>query len=273
MELGSVPPYGFLMKLIFVLALLSCQWAGAQTNIFPILRCKDRTYTNATIDRITPATVDVSWDTSVATLSITNLPDNLQKRYHYNKRKAQQYLAAQAAEKAAQQDRANQDAAAFAAAQNTLGPAQNVRIVKTLLFPGSLQIEADGILSEAIIPNLPPDILTFIARLGQSQADAASLKQAAQQLRSEANRLTGVAQSLGVYDSNYQQASLQANDARNNASDAELKSAEAESQLQKLQAQAKDRITIIARPTGKMVTPRIRQWQFQAMAASTLSDR
>jgi hypothetical protein len=261
------------MKVIFLIIVLSCQWVNAQTNFFPVLRCKDHTYTNATIDRVTPATVDVSWGTSGVTISITNLPDNLQKRFHYNKRKAQQYLAAQAAEKAAQQDREKQDAAALAAAQNTLGPAQNVRILKTLLFPGSIQIEADGILSEAMIPNLPPDILTFIARLAQAQADATSLKQNAQQLRSEANRLNGVAQALGVYDSNYQQASLQANNAQDSASNAEQKSSQAEAELQKLQAEAKDRTTIVARPTGRMVTPRIRQWQFQGMANSTLSDR
>jgi hypothetical protein len=255
------------IQLILVFTLLGCQWATAQTNFFPILRCKDHTYTNATINMITPATVNVSWGSSGAIMSITNLPDKLQTRYHYDQRKAEKYLALQANEKAAQKDHDTQEAAAFAAVQNTLGPAQNIRIVKTLLFPGSLQIEAEGVLSEASIPNLPPEILTFITKLDQAQADAASLKQSAQQVRSDADRADGIAEGIGIYDSNYEEQIIQANVQRNDARSAEHKSADAAAELQKLQAQAKDRTTIIARPTGKMITARLRQWQFQEMAA------
>jgi hypothetical protein len=263
-----------MIALIFIFALLSCQWAVAQTNFFPLLRCQDRMYTNATLDMITPATVDVSWDGGGARMSITNLPRKLQARYHYNKEKAQKYLALQAVEKTAHQERDNQETAALDAAQNTLGPAQNIRIVKTLLFPNSLQIEADGILSEGYIPNLPPEILVFIQKLGQAQADAANLKQRAQQGRYDANRATGMAEAEGmVYDSNYEGQNIQANVERNDAREDELKSTDADAVLHKLQAQVKDRTTIIARPTGKMITAHIRQWQFQAMASTEVTDR
>jgi hypothetical protein len=256
-----------LMKLTFIFALLSCQWASAQTNFFPLLRCKDRTYTNATISMITPATVDVSWGSSGARISITNLPQRLQTRYHYNKKKAREYLAVQATEKAAHQEHDNQEAAAFAAAENTLGPAQNIRIVKTLLFPNSLQIEAEGILSEGYIPNLPPEVLIFIQKLGQAQADAANLKQRAQRVRYDANRANGISEAEGAaYDANYEAQNIQANVEQNEAQAVELKSSDADALLHKLQAQAKDRTTIIARPTGKMITAHIRQWQFEAMA-------
>jgi len=261
------------MKLTVIFVILGCQLAAAQTNFFPILRCKDRTYTNATIGMITPATVDVSWGSSGARISITNLPQRLQTRYHYNKKKAQEYLAIQATEKAAHQERDNQEAAAFAAAENTLGPAQNIRIVKTLLFPNSLQIEAEGVLSEGYIPNLPPEILIFIQKLDQAQADAANLKERAERVRSNANRANDFPQSANVYDSNYGGQVNVANNAQNDAREAEIRSTDADALLHKLQAQVKDRTTIIARPTGKMITARIRQWQFQSMASTDISDR
>src|SRR5665213_1797003 len=72
---------GKLMKLTFIFVLLSCQLATAQINFFPLLQCKDRTYTNATIEKITPATVTVLWDGNGVTVPITDLPDDLQTRY------------------------------------------------------------------------------------------------------------------------------------------------------------------------------------------------
>ena len=261
------------MKLTLILALLSCQLASAQSNFFPLLRCKGHTYTNATIDTITPATVNVSWDTGGAKIPITDLPRKLQIRYHYNEQKARKYLATQDADKAAHKEHDAQDAAAFIAAQNTLGPAQHIRIIKTLLFPNSLQIEAEGVLSEGFIPKLPPEVLTFITRLDKAQTDATDLKLRALQVRNDANRARSIADGMLGFDSDYEEQDIQANAAQNDASAIELKSADATALVQKLQAQAKDRTTIIARPTGKMVTARIRQWQFQAMASTEVTDR
>ena len=261
------------MKLTVIFVLLGCQLAAAQTDFFPILRCKDRTYTNATIDTITPATVNVSWGGSGVRVAITNLPETLQTRYHYDQQKAQKYLDQQAAEKAAHQERDNQATTALAAAQNTLGPAQNIRIVKTLSFPDSLQIEAEGVLSEGYIPSLPPEILIFIQKLGHAQADATNLKQRAERIRSNARHANDIAENTSVYGPYYGGQHAEANNAQNDAREAEVRSTDADALLHKLQAQIKDRTTIIARPTGKMITARIRQWQIQAMASPDLSGR
>ena len=261
------------MKLTVIFVILSCQLATAQSNFFPILRCKDRTYTNATIDTITPATVTVSWEGNGVITAITNLPDKLQSRYHYNRQKAQKYLAGQAAEKDALQAHENQESAALAATQNALGPPQNIRIVKALLFPGSVQIEADGVLSEANIPNLPPEILIFIQKLGQAQVDAANLKQRAQQVQHDADRARGIAEGMVWYDGNYEGQNIGANLVQADAREAESNLTSTNALLHKLQDQAKDRTTIIARPTGRMITPHIRQWQFQEMAGTDLSEK
>jgi hypothetical protein len=100
------------MKSSVIFALLICQLAIAQTNFFPLLRCKDRTYTNATIESVTPATVSVFWEGGGERIPITNLPPELQVRYHYNPQEAQNYLDMQAAKKATRKERDNRDAAA-----------------------------------------------------------------------------------------------------------------------------------------------------------------
>jgi hypothetical protein len=253
-------------------ALLVCQLANAQTNFFPVLCCSNRIYTNATIGTVTPATVTVFWDGGGERASITNLPPELQTRYHYNPQEAQKYLDAQAAKKAVQKERAKQEAAAFAAVQNTLGPAQKVRVVKTALFPNSLQIEVEGKSSEAYIPGLPPEILTFIDDLNQAQADTLALKERARQVRYNAERAKGIASALTLDNPNYQEQNARANVMLNDARDLENQSADAAKHLRELQAQAKARTTIMARPSGKMLTPLIRQWQFQAMAITDLPD-
>lgn len=95
------------MKLPAIFALLICQLATAQTNFFPLLCCSNRTYTNATIETVTPATVTIFWDGGGERIPITNLPSELLGRYHYDPQAAQEYLDVQAAKKAARQERDN----------------------------------------------------------------------------------------------------------------------------------------------------------------------
>jgi hypothetical protein len=259
----------WLIKLALLFAFLGYQWANAQTNFFPILHCKDRTYTNATIDTITPATVVVSWEGSGVTMAITNLPQRLQTRFHYDPEKAEKYLAQQAAKKEVRLERNHQETAAVAA---VLGPTQNIRILKSLLLPTSFQIEAEGVRSVGYIANLPPEVLLFVQKLGQAQADAANLKQRARSVRFEADRARDIALTMSVYDANYQGQNIRASVALNNAREAESNSTEAETLLTKLQTEAKDRATITARPSNYLVDGVTRQWVFQSMAGQTPSS-
>jgi hypothetical protein len=100
------------MKIAAIFALLLCQLAHAQTNFFPVLHCKERNYTNVTIKGVTPTTVLLDWDGGGERISITNLPPELQNRYHYDPIEAKKHLDAQAAKKAAQQESANREAVA-----------------------------------------------------------------------------------------------------------------------------------------------------------------
>src|SRR5579862_4171219 len=100
--------------MVVIIVLLFLARAGfGQTNFFPVLVCSNATYTNATIESITPATVTVWWSGGGERISITNLPLELQTRYHYSPEAAQKYLDAQAAKKAAQQERESKFAEAI----------------------------------------------------------------------------------------------------------------------------------------------------------------
>ena len=72
------------MKRTAIFGLLICQLAAGQTNFFPLLCCGNRTYTNATIETVTPANITIFWDGGGERIPITNLPAELQTRYHYN---------------------------------------------------------------------------------------------------------------------------------------------------------------------------------------------
>lgn len=243
------------MKGVFIFALFVCGLANAQTNFFPLLSCSNRIYTNATIESVTPATVTIFWDGGGEKISITNLPPELLTRYHYDPQAAQEFLDQQAAKKMAQQQIANEQATALLAAQNSLGPAQKVRVVKPLVFPNSIQIEAEGGLSEAVIPNLPSGILAFLRELDQARADAANLKNQVAQAGNNTNQAA--------------QGRRRGNRAPQPVSDdLKRRSADADKRLKDLESKASARTTVLAQPTGRMLTPKIRLWQFQAMASA-----
>ena len=53
----------------------------AQTN-FDVLACADRSLTNAVIWNVTPAYLVIDYDGGITHEFITNLPADLQKKYH-----------------------------------------------------------------------------------------------------------------------------------------------------------------------------------------------
>jgi hypothetical protein len=131
------------MKNLILIFLIAAPSAFCQSNSYPVLICRNRTYTNATIDSVTPATVTVFWDGGGERVSMTNLPVEVQKQYHYDPVEAEKYLAAQSATKAARQARDAKSLAIAEAAKKKLGPPQRIRIVKTL-GGGAVQIISQG---------------------------------------------------------------------------------------------------------------------------------
>jgi hypothetical protein len=52
------------------------------------------------------------------------------------------------------------------------------------------------------------------------------------------------------------------------SADLKRRSADADKRLKELESKASARTTILARPTGRMLTSKIRLWQYEAMAAT-----
>jgi hypothetical protein len=260
------------VKTLAILALLICQVADAQTNFFPVLVCSNTTYTNATIEAVTPATVTVWWSGGGERISITNLPAALQKLYNYNPVEAKKYLTQQAAKKAKIQQQANENQEALAKARSYVGEAQTIRVLG-MVNDMSCQIEVKGQLAEAFIPNLPYDVVAFLHELDQTRANAANLRAKAKQARYDANQAKAIADAMLVDNVYYESQNARANLMSNDARALEDNATEAESALRSLQTKTKGRTTIIARVTGKKGADGSREWRFEKMAMPESTER
>jgi hypothetical protein len=253
---------------ILAVLLLLVSTACAQTNFFPVLECKNRAYTNATIESFTPATVTIFWDGGGERIPITNLPPELLTRYHYDPQAAQAYLDEQAAKKAAMQERADQALAAIARARGNLGPAQQIHIVK-IYSEIHLQIEAGDKVSDAYIHNLPPDFFTSLSELNQTKSDAANLEAQIAQEQSAANQSAPTAARPRAQKAAVSAQKNAAHSARTAATDTTAALAKVKARLKELES----RTTISACRTDYINSVGIRQWEYQAAATAGLNPK
>jgi len=220
-----------IISLLAIAVALACRVEAqdSPTNYFPLLCCSNRTYTNATIEKVNPVTVKIFWETSDEKIPITNLPPEVQARY-YNPQEVQKYLDAQAA---------------IAKAKSTLGPAQTIYLDK-ILPDGYLEIKAEGKVAEAYIHNLPPEILGYLRAIYQTEANIARLKQ-----------------QVPHDSSGYVFPGTIGRNAKERAAQEAL--VKALSRLKELRAQFQTRSIVIARPTDYIIGAVIRQWEFQSV--------
>ncbi len=243
--------------------------AGAQSNFFPLLNCRNRAYTNATIDSVTPASATILWDGGGERIPITNLPPELLNRYHYDPQAAHDYLDAEAAKKAALKESADEESAALALAQGTLGPAQKIRIIK-IISDFHLQIEAEGKVSEASIRKLPAEVLASFRELTQAKVDAARLE--AQIKQDHQSAAPQPAPNMG--NSRARRAAAQA---QKNAAHAQKSTTDADTAaLVKVNSRLKElesRTSILACPSDFVTSGGTRLWQFQAPATASVTAK
>jgi hypothetical protein len=226
-----------------------------QTNFFPLLVCSNATYANATIESVTPATVTVWWSGGGERISITNLPVELQKRYHYSPEEAQKYLDAQAARKSAQDERNQKAAAALDEAKHTFGPAQTIRVV-SVIDDWHVQIMANGQLADAYVHKLPPEVVAFVRDYVQTRADVDATQYVS--TNTAAGRKANSAARAG-----------RATPANSNApvtSDEASAVMVTRRHLANLDRHVIARTSIVARPSAFVLRGGIRQWEFDEMA-------
>jgi hypothetical protein len=254
-----------LSRLAVALVLYAPPVFAADTNVIPYLTIAGETYTNVELGSVTGSRVTLFYDGGGQRFAISNLPIYLQQRLNYDPVLARSQDAAEAQRKAAFKERTDKEAQAVAIAQNTLGPAQKIRILKAL--PNAhVQIEMDGAPAEVYIHNLPPEILVLFrevqdaeanvtnlqAQLGPVQASSSQSAEHPHTGRKAARSQTSASQTNSSYHSNLQSA---------------LSSATAH--LNALKSQLSARSLITARPSEFYFYPRIRQWEYQS---ATIAD-
>jgi hypothetical protein len=232
------------------------------TNIIPTLTVAGETFTNVEIGTVTGSRVTIFYDGGGKRVAISNLPTYLQKRLNFDPEAARAQDEAEAERKAAAKERADKEAEALAKAQMALGPAQKIRLVKTL--PNSyVQIEAEGATSEAYIHNLPPEILALLRDYQNAEAEVTNLE-------------AQLAQAPGAPAGNHGRMSRQAaqqqaaTTAANNSYRANIQSAltSAKARLNTLKTQLGTRAIITARPRAFFLYPHARVWEYQSAAVT-----
>jgi hypothetical protein len=243
------------LALAFTAALVSLtQRAPCQTNFFHRLVCSNATYLDATIESVTPATVTIWWSGGGERISITNLPPELQRLYHYDPQAAQEYLDAQAAKKAARDERDKKAAEALAEAKETFGPERTVRVI-SIINDWHVQVLVDGKVLDAYIRKLPPAVPASILEYAQAKAEAEGFENVS--TNATATRQTTVRKAGRLTTE-----TVDTHKPTETASTA----MQMRRHLADLERHLASRTTVVARPSAFMLSGGIRQWEFVEMA-------
>jgi hypothetical protein len=234
------------------------------TGVIPSLTIAGETYTNVEIGSVTGSRVTIFYDGGGKRVAISNLPPYLQQRLNYDPEAARSQEAAEAERKAAIKERTDKEAKAIALAQQTLGPAQKIRLVK-ILPDAHVQIEADGVISEAYIHNLPAEMLALLCDYQNAEAEVTNLQ--AQLAQAPASSVQGGNRGRISRQAAQNQASASAANASYRANlQASLSSAK--THLNTLKSQFSARSNITARPCAFFLYPHTRQWEYQSAAVA-----
>jgi hypothetical protein len=242
---------------------------AGDTDPIPSLTIAGQTYTNVELGSVTGSRVTIFFDGGGERVAISNLPAYLQKRLNYDPEAARAQDAAEAERIAAAKERADKNAEALAAAQAALGPAQKIRLMK-ILPDTHVQIEAEGVLSEAYIHNLPPEILTLLRDFQTAEANVTNLQN---QLA-----LAKPASAQGGYHGRLsrQAAENQASAATANASyrsNLETSLASAKKSFDAIKSQLSARSTITARPCAFFLYPHARAWEYESGSVPAVAKK
>jgi hypothetical protein len=244
---------------------LAASVLAGDTDPIPSLTIAGQTYTNVELGTVTGSRVTIFFDGGGERVAISNLPPYLQKRLNYDPQLARTQDAAEAERIAAAKERADKEATA----QQAQGPAQKIRLVK-ILPDTYVQIEAEGVLSEAYIHNLPPEILTLLRDFQAAEANVTNLQ----------NQLA-LAQPSSAKGGNHGHLSRQAaqNQASTSTANASYRSsietslASAKKHLDAVKSQLSARSTITARPCAFFLYPHVRAWEYQSGAVPAVAKK
>jgi len=86
-----------IISLVVLVALIGWRTSAqnCDTNFFAFLTCGATTYTNATINHVTPSYATVTFAGGIVQVPLRDLPENLQQQYHYNSNAAAKFVLEQ----------------------------------------------------------------------------------------------------------------------------------------------------------------------------------
>ena len=158
-------------KTVFFLLVSVCL-AGAQP-IYPVLVCSNACYTNASIFRTNAAYVLVSYEGGLEKVSITNLPDEMQKSIGYDSAKAAAAISEEQKKIAAHKARLAQEAAQEAYKEQAERKSQTVQIISVYDDFGKCKISGIApVYSTVIMYDIPESVGDYLADYYQVLQDS-----------------------------------------------------------------------------------------------------
>lgn len=233
---------------------------NAQTNepTIAILTAGSQCYTNASITRVTPAYVVVTYDGGIVQIALSNLPAEYQQKYGYSPTDAARYLAdkkqeeRQARAKVLAQQTAYQQSLA-----SLVGTNQPVRIISINANSAFLKCTAQTKTGtrDINIRNLPDSVRNFIFRLNQLRSDIASYEVRVADYTRAAKNADAVAPVAAGGDSDYVNATMnqraRVNLMLNNAEDMQKQLQKMKDDLAAMESESVEKTTVLAYPTGQ----------------------
>lgn len=253
---------------LVIIGLAAAIQVQADTNFFETLTCGDTTYTNATINHVTPSYATVTYAGGIVQIPLRDLPENLQQLYHYNSNTAAQFLL----EKKRKSDEARaRTAAQQAALQKNLtamaDKSQYVQITAILdeTSNGGYPLcsanfvagdkEGPRVPPKLLLKNMPREVREFVNRYNQLRNDIPTFADKVLSDTKAANRADALAPVGAGGDAAYVNAAMsqrsQANQMALNVSDENDRLEQMQDDLKQMADVALDKTTVDAYPTGE----------------------
>jgi hypothetical protein len=263
-----------LANLVAIAGLLG-QCATAQTNdTYAVLRTLDGTaYRNVEVGSVTATHLIVSFDGGGAGIPFTNLPPEIQRKYHFDPAAAANAEAARRArslrESQQRQAQAQQDL-------SWRGETVKIRILQMNPEIYEYKITSNGVPLTITMFKLPNDVTDFVQRINSASNSLADLKVSIVNQRQYAARQRAFANAMqhyaddGTTNPNYAPKQYEANLAEGKAQELSTEIGELTAELAKMRQEQFKRTTILARPTKKFFNHQV--WEFVGMPSDDDMD-
>ncbi|MGA2748795.1 MAG: hypothetical protein ABSG59_08465 [Verrucomicrobiota bacterium] len=258
---------------IWIVVLATAAACSADTvDSFPVLTTLDgQSYTNAEITRVTVSYAIVLFDGGGKKIPLSQLPVELQKKYHFDPAAAAAAEQAEIDKRLAEQRQAQAQLAEFFRSQGPTGDAVKVHVLK-VLQPYQYQVSVAGAEQTITMNSMPQDVMDFIQRRDSLHNSITNLQSQIESQRQYAANQAAIAKSMKRRSSGYAAQNAVAKQANAEVQQQQRQLTALQAELDKLNKADAKNTTILARPTDKVpVWGRI--WLYVGMAPETPPEK